>query len=466
MKWMTLERAFLMLTMSTLLACQPDDSKPNDSPTDDMAGDMADDGTIDGTTDDDTPDDGEPDGDDVDGDDVIDGDDPVDGPTDEDEDGDDGEPIGVDHMLPTGLSADFERLLRSACELEIACGFTRPGETADTCLVQYAQFFCGPGYATVELPGLDDCLATFTCESAEDPPDPACHPLNDAITRAEGHTVGQLGEGCNVNGQAGSQQCAYGTYCDGNAEQCGRCAAPKANGETCEADDECTSNFCDFDDGKCHDLRADGVACAWDFECASGACVDEECGPVPSVRACESDFECDFFTERCVNDVCTPNKVPGAACTSHDECDVGCSNQKCLWPITCSSRELGESCGSVAQCKAPLGCDGSQCITRVAIGEACTADSFAEAMCAAGAYCADADAFDDTPGQCAALKADGSDCDDDLECTSGYCDDVGKCAVPELCMTAMQRRHENTARPVRSASWSKPRGLRQLLERR
>ncbi len=80
-----------------------------------------------------------------------------------------------------------------------------------------------------------------------------------------------------------SSECIAG-YCDGTDESVeppvlGVCEARRENGAECIQDNQCTSDFCDYDLGTCSALHADGEPCSYDDDCASDYCNDEgTCG--------------------------------------------------------------------------------------------------------------------------------------------------------------------------------------------
>ena len=129
------------------------------------------------------------------------------------------------------------------------------------------------------------------------------------------------------------------------------------NGETCEKNSDCKSNYCDEATKKCtdkpSDKKANGEACTDANECESGYC-NETCAdmPVASGASCKTSAECTEQTEIC-----------GAEYT-------------CI--VAEGKAGLGDACTDDASCAAELACaDNGKCVLSAVKefnGQACTAE--------------------------------------------------------------------------------------------
>ena len=109
-----------------------------------------------------------------------------------------------------------------------------------------------------------------------------------------------------------------------------------------------------------------------------------------------------------------------------------CATAKCALGLTCNTStqtctqpaNLGAACTSVA-CAPTLGCDEGVCVSRPAIGEACSSgDTCADD----GVFC-----FDDV---CRPLGRVGDACDSFRDCSTLNCGDAGTCESYEECVLA------------------------------
>jgi len=261
------------------------------------------------------------------------------------------------------------------------------------------------------------CVATVQCEDRLfcDADSASCQPQRGP------------GEAC-----AGDDACRYG-YCDPLALRCGL-----ASGEACAHDTSC-QGFCDG--ALCAERRADGEACARDAECVHycerGTCRLDR----PYGSECRADEECEgglctyaWSSMRC--------RAPGQ-CFENEQCDASqyCDDD---WPATCEARRAdGEPCDRWEdQCE--HFCYGSTCVARLPSGEECSADQdcigglcqdgrctepglcHSDQDCAAGQVCS----YSSYPYRCTDPRPDGSGCEEDRECASGWCSDFS-----EVCKT-------------------------------
>jgi hypothetical protein len=350
---------------------------------------------------------------------------------------------------PGAVSADLERYARGICNKAIACGYGE-GDDVDECTASLLNAFCDAAYASVTLPGLDGCLATFTCEvfaGAVPVLSDACDGVSRAMLEAQGFTVAEPGGTCSPNYAAGGSICSNGDYCSaGDGAACGTCVARKAAGEACASALECASFYC-AEDATCHARLADGEPCEDDLQCLNLGCIEGTCGGEASGGTCASSDDCSG-SEFCLEGTCVPPRADGAACTDDEQCSDVCMDGACAPFAACGAGEVGEPCDSSDNCQEGLLCSAEtdRCIAAVAIGDTCR--GLFASDCAQGSYCEVEDFSTEQPtGTCTALKPDGADCTVGSECESGACSDAGTCETPALC-GGTQRRRARLLRPA------------------
>lgn len=148
------------------------------------------------------------------------------------------------------------------------------------------------------------------------------------------------------------------------------------------------------------------------------------------VTSSECGFQADYYSGTCSQDVFDP----AIECTAPRECGgiLGCGTcpqgQACFGGVCQPADGLGatETCGAHWMCAAPRNCTLSTCSSAATVDDVCS-DSVS---CDVGAaYCSDA-----ISGTCLAAKANGSECDSNPECESGYCAwHPGTSTGPKLC---------------------------------
>jgi hypothetical protein len=364
--------------------------------------------------------------------------------------GDDGG--GGDGKDPPALGGDFGRYVEGVCSQLAACGGALADESEFLCGGGLELLLCGSGLEDAELPSVDACLEAVKALSCDaiaggaNLPD-VCANIEDEFAVARGHTVGQVGEGCNVSEGKGGQVCAHDAYCDGDDGQCGTCVALKPNGQSCFTGNECLSDHCASDD-TCQDTKPDGAACEESWDCAD-ECIDGKCGsaeePVIVGRACDDENPCsegegdDRY--RCVEGTCAGKLPEGAACTDDEECDIGCDDGKCIATASCGEGDVGDHCYALfadGQCKPGLACDwdSGTCKERIAVNAACTGD----VACVEGAHCTDFEENElgEYEGTCKKLLESGESCQDGSDCLSETCD-TGVCVDADYCTETTQK---------------------------
>lgn len=235
---------------------------------------------------------------------------------------------------------------------------------------------------------------------------------------------------------------------------CGSAAcgmASCANGQSCKADADCSSEKCQGGVCKvrCLDGERDGVETGKD--CGIAACSK----PCPAGQGCAGDADCDGG--KCQDNICR-----AASCEDHlknsAESDVDCGGEQ-----GCARCSLNQHCNTTAdcdgglcasgQCRAPtckdeltngnesdIDCGGDSCQpcapgkscakTEDCDGVACTKDKCQPAAC--DDQLLNLDETDlDCGGSCATQCEDGKRCKLAADCQSGVCPTGTKrCAVP------------------------------------
>jgi len=364
------------------------------------------------------------------------------------------------HQLPEGAPCAVDgdcatnRCLDGACftMLENGAACTRPEECAQ---VVCDQGFCGLADGATcwghEMCRSMRCLNYTSCVSPRADGEPCVSPeecVSWLCLEGACFTLGEPGDPC-----TSTVQCEDRYFCDPESSQC----QPRRDaGGACTDDDACSQGFCDPAALVCG--HPSGEACGWDSEC-QGFCDGALCADARADGAsCERDEQCIHY---CSNGACRLSKPYGSECRADEECEGGmcvyawssmrCAapgqcfeNEQCEaaqycddedWPATCAPRKAdGEPCDEYEdQCL--HFCRWSTCVAKLPTGEDCDADEDcvgglcangycsepglcnSDEDCAAGEYC-DHRSY---PSRCTAPRPDGSGCEDDWECQSGWC---------------------------------------------
>jgi hypothetical protein len=395
----------------------------------------------------------------------------------------------------------------SHCVDGVCCDGTCDG-TCEACvdrLTGAADGLCAPVPADQDpenecLVGSGSCGADGSCDGlracrAHARPGTAC-----GATMCSGSTI--TGPSCDDAGACSMtpQSCApylcdgnaCGTGCtddfdctnDGYCVQGGTCAYKRDHGEPCGAARECVTGFC-----------ADGRCCstACDAECdtcsaADGATADGTCTALPVGTSCGTDLFCTgsgLDCTGCTTDAhcpasrhctpsgtCLPRKGQGDACDDAGEdcheagCRV-CETDHCIDGICCD-----RACSSVQACSADLkvsGGDGTCGEATTAVNGApcttpdtCTSGSCRDGVCCnrnceTNEACTEAMKVSGGDGTCgeARTAVNGSPCENEITCTSGYCADGVCCdvACADECMACAaalkQDGEDGTCGPVK-----------------
>ncbi|MFH1809474.1 MAG: hypothetical protein ABIJ09_12065 [Pseudomonadota bacterium] len=220
--------------------------------------------------------------------------------------------------------------------------------------------------------------------------------------------------------------CLDGLYCD---ETSNTCKALKADLQTCQSGEECSSGSCPA--GTCAARLARDAACTDNdvceaaLVCRSGTCQDRG----GTNEACTSTEDCFMWSHVCYQNVCTPIGV----------CQLAGIGEPCAWGCVngayCDSSmgqckayvAIEQPCQGWSECGPDAYCDytRSVCLTYVGLNQPCSSG-----YCIEGTFCD----YDATTPVCAAPRANGQTCAYDMECQSDYCDPTGQqCAAEPAC---------------------------------
>ncbi len=201
--------------------------------------------------------------------------------------------------------------------------------------------------------------------------------------------------------------CAANYYCDNNS-----CISKIAAGDSCSADNECLSDQCV--NSVC--VLDGGEACSYDIECESGACAAYGCAYECLV---DSDCSVGYFCNQ--NDYCVLQLEVGETCSADSQCDTEiCTNSLCVL-------DEGELCANDSECDSGI-CYDSVCSLACTDDADCQADEYCDNQTA----CTDTLEFAETctrDGECtsetcsrfACIAAAGDDCTQNEDCVTGEC---------------------------------------------
>ena len=261
----------------------------------------------------------------------------------------------------------------------------------------------------------------------------------EAIDECQRIFVGQIavGDMCQA-----TSQCEPGSYCL-TTEACGgTCTAKVATGALCDRSEECLDAPGSVAD--CTDTigNPDNHCVQTAFE--TDRALGEACGDVggdgdtQTYAVCAAGLYC--RTENSDVGTCATPLELGATCTEDDLClDSVCSEVTGVCTSITVRTNVGETCDEETYtiCDARLHLTCSEAGVCEALGDGtagsvCENDTtdflFTLFTCNDGLVCVP----DGANGVCAAPRADGAACEDDIECQSGYCSDAG-CSAPVLC---------------------------------
>jgi hypothetical protein len=325
---------------------------------------------------------------------------------------------------PTGAPCENDYDCASHLCLDLVC--TDRVEPGDPCTrdevctessgICHTDGLCG-------LPNGEVCWGNSMCRSGRCPGNTTCQdPLQDGEPCTANdqclsydcivgfcHTPGDVGTPCTVH-----EHCDRRRFCDPITSTCQGQAYP---GEPCVVDEGCRLEVCDEVAGLCGEPA--GVACTSDNNChgycdaTTSLCADL----LPDGGDCDRDEMCINY---CAYSSCVTLKPWGVECLTGEECEGGmCSKQYTRWrchgPGECFAHE---HCQEGDYCNED---DGSPylCAPQKQDGELCDEDAECVHYCYSR-YCRE-------------KKPDGADCETDEECQGGLCTDWGDCSRVGLC---------------------------------
>jgi hypothetical protein len=261
------------------------------------------------------------------------------------------------------------------------------------------------------------------------------------------------GERCRNGDQA---SCRAGLYCASpvfneatSSETCATCTVLPGLGQPCGQGYFCAAGlFCkagaagDPQSRSCQEPQADGSACAGDGECRSGFCRRPSaaagvCDPggAPGA-ACTVARDCRLSLMCNPDKRCEPPRAHGAPCTADDQCAA----RRCDTASQLCGLPDGVACRLASECRGGYCNDTTRlCATRKPAGQACTSpgeclsgdcrNRLCFDRCGSDRPCPAGQVCDFGTQQCRALGADGAGCQDDEQCTSGWCNSADRCAT-------------------------------------
>jgi hypothetical protein len=331
---------------------------------------------------------------------------------------------------PLGLDDDCDRFNPTQCDPALRC--LDPNSTFN--------FSC-------ELPLSPD----DPCDSnaAVDPCD-ATHFCDFDVTAGDDICVPRLlaGIACNSN----ADECTQNLFCDATTDTC---IGLRNETGACNDDDQCAANLeCRLNDANnaniCRALGAAGAGCAVLDDCQPGLdCRFNDDGSRRICRAvsapdqrCEGQGDCAPGLDCRQNDdssatICRTISDEDERCDGVLDCVPGleCRVDNVTFTELCQGpAAAGEQCGNDDECETGLVCrfdaasGTNQCVALVGIDGPCLGDG----DCLAGLRCRDLSPDDEeTELSCTEKLDDGSNCEANEECLSGFCDvDDGLCTDP------------------------------------
>lgn len=178
-----------------------------------------------------------------------------------------------------------------------------------------------------------------------------------------------------------------------------------AIGQDCSGGQGCAGGYCDFQTELCTAYKAAGVACDVDTECGDLFCLGGTCQAGVAEGAPCIDGECGAYWLRCDIDSATCQRLRGEGEACNPAADL------CTLGLICPE--------ATSVCSRPTG-----------VGSTCN-DIFGF-DCGTDAWC-DYD-LGNGEGTCQALKAPGSPCVHDDQCSTRYCDEAQVCGTEPVCV--------------------------------
>lgn len=302
-------------------------------------------------------------------------------------------PLSIDDVCDVndGMFVDFFNAAISCFpEFELFLGISpTDANFSDACYGQFGPFVLD---GTILLGTLDDLAA---CQDVIDGIDCSTFEF-DAPNACTSVFTGTLAAGADCDS---AEQCVGDSYCDDSGSAtCAVCALRKADGETCDGNDECINRRCSRSGGKgagmCRAYGLVGDGCAGNDDCAghlqcnavSSMCQIAPVWAVDDVCTTNDNGDCGFPLSNLYCDegnlVCVAYVPLGDPCTGpfqcnfikYETCDVGVTDV-CVAPTIRALNEScsffdGDKCAVGLQCSEPG--DGGTCQQPAQAGDSCT----------------------------------------------------------------------------------------------
>ena len=236
----------------------------------------------------------------------------------------------------------------------------------------------------------------YYCEAGDDPAENPCD-LRHLFTGTQ-----EIGDRC--SGALASLgydiECEAGSSCE-EVDGDFICVDKGLDGDFCERDSTCDQGlYCNLAEGRCAPKSGLGEPCHFDDP--------DQPDPGTETLKCLEHLTCDPFEEKCVQYCST-----GYDCAA----DASCSEDESCIPVDiddgtydyCAPRgdTNGDRCDTDRDCVDSMHCNGSACVTDIAQGNACVQTK----ECQAGLYCDTAGS-----GDCEIVANANELCSSDAEC--------------------------------------------------
>jgi hypothetical protein len=253
-----------------------------------------------------------------------------------------------------------------------------------------------------------------------------------AASCAAGTTTLKAAGSCNAGACAIPTSSCSPYYCNGGSGAAAACH------NTCATDGDCVSTAYCATGGTCAAKKAQGDACTANNQCGTGNCVDGVCCASPACGSCQACNVGAGANAGTCQPVAAGTTDPKAVCLDNLPASCG-TNGKCDGAGGCQKYADGTSCATAtcpagtATLKKAGSCSGGACsIPTTACapyfcnggtgaGAACHTTCNVDGDCASGNYCTG------TGGTCVAKGVAGDACTTDHQCGTGHCVDLVCC---------------------------------------
>jgi hypothetical protein len=365
---------------------------------------------------------------------------------------DDSNPCNVDRCIGN-VCRVTPNIIPACCVTSVDCNDDDPC-SIDTCDVIAKT--CNPAEPVVPDSGADCCVAAAECDDADPATKDGCNlALNECTTEPDPDYCESVAAPCDDD-----DPCTVDS-CDVGLKRCQHDAVPGCCHVSADCPDDgnaCTVNTCNKQTGVC-EYPEKANCCLTASDCDDGkSCTVDTCGPahichnIPITGCCENDAGCNDGVA-CTTDTCVAAKcqnvpqpgccLPGSNSTQlNTQCGPDPDGSKSCYQWSCPEGSCqilmaSDCCDTHADCD-----DGSDCTVDLCkydglckhIGQAGEGCCLLDSECGAGEFCA-------LTATCELLGGDGTPCQGDNGCSSGWCD-AGTCRAPQAegatCATSNQ----------------------------